>query len=84
MKKLKITKLSQRGRQTSLKLDLIDVVKLAFSDLQENFLFEAKPLKELPRLSAMADLFKMSVERAAVISTIYCLIIFMVNRAIFD
>jgi len=72
MKKLKITKLSQRGRQTSLKLDLIDVVKLAFSDLQENFLFEAKPLKDLSRLSAMADLFNMSVERAAVVSTIYC------------
>ncbi len=72
MKKLKITQLANRGRQSSPKTDLIQVVKEAFSDLQENFLFEAKPLAELPRLSAMATLFKMSVERAAVFSTIYC------------
>ena len=72
MKKLKITQLANRGRQSSPKTDLIQVVKQAFSDLQENFLFEAKPLVDLPKLSAMATLFNMSIERAAVFSTIYC------------
>jgi len=72
MKKLKITQLANRGRQSSPKTDLIHVVKQAFSDLQENFLFEAKPLVDLPKLSAMATLFNMSIERAAVFSTIYC------------
>jgi SpoVK/Ycf46/Vps4 family AAA+-type ATPase len=72
MKKLKIYKTAQHARQASEKVDLIQVVKDAYSDIQECFLMQVKPIEELPKINAMSKLFNMSVSRAAVFAVIYC------------
>ena len=72
MKKLKIYKTAQHARQVSEKMDLIQVVKDAYSDIQECFLMQVKPIEELPKINTMSKMFNMSASRAAVFAVIYC------------
>jgi SpoVK/Ycf46/Vps4 family AAA+-type ATPase len=72
MKKINIAQFAKNQGKQSPALDLIQVVKDAYSDIQECLLLQVKPIEELPKINAMSKLFNMSVARAAVFAVIYC------------
>jgi hypothetical protein len=64
MKKINIAHTAETKGMQSPDLDLIQVIKDAYSDIQECFLMQVKPIEELPKINVMAAMFKMSVSRA--------------------
>lgn len=72
MKKINIAHIAETKGMKSPALDLIQVVKDAYSAIQECFLMQVKPIEELPKINAMSKMFNMSASRAAVFAVIYC------------
>ncbi len=73
MKKLKISHLAEYRNQNQGKEDFGKLIKDAFGNLQENSLVVTKSLPSLGNLVIMADKFKMSIDRAAIFTTVHCM-----------
>jgi hypothetical protein len=73
MKKLKISRFKRKKSIGTGQDDFEQLIKDAFNNIQERSLGSVQSLEELHKLVHVADKFKFSLDRAAILVTVFCL-----------
>jgi hypothetical protein len=73
MKKLKISRFKRKKSISTGQDDFEQLIKDAFNNIQERSLGSVQSLEELHKLVQVADKFKFSLDRAAILVTVFCL-----------